>query len=96
MAYFKGVDADQEIGATQTMSKVFRDKLTQKFKQVAWYPTSEGTNVLIIAEAPFKKFDCTRSATVIGNRTTVSHPIRKLLETSVQKFQAKAYLHWYF
>ncbi len=23
-------------------------------------------------------------------------PIRRLLETSVQKFHSKAYLHWYF
>ena len=94
-AYYKGLDADQEIGSTQTTQKIFKDKITQKFKPVSWNPASESVNLRIIAETPFRKFESTRSATVIGNRTSISMPIRKLLETSVQKFKAKAYLHWY-
>ncbi|TNV79486.1 hypothetical protein FGO68_gene6345 [Halteria grandinella] len=94
-AYFKGIDATEEISRTQPTYKSFRDRLTQRFKTVNWNPASESTTVRIIEEAPFRRFDCTRSATVIGNRTSISLPIRKLLDTSIQKFHAKAYLHWY-
>ena len=76
--------------------KQFREKLTARFKPVSWNPASDSTFVRIIAEAPFKKYDCVRSATVIGNRTSICLPIRRLLDTSMQKFQAKAYLHWYY
>ena len=84
------------MGHTATTIKTFKDRLTQRFKTVSWNPASESTSIRIIDEAPFRKFDAARSATVIGNRTSICIPIRKLLETSIQKFQAKAYLHWYY
>ncbi|CDW86702.1 cryptic tubulin [Stylonychia lemnae] len=94
--YFKGFDASNEISRTQTTFKHYKDKLTHKFKSVAWNPSSESTTVRVIDESPFKSYEALRSCTILGNRTSVSVPIRKLLDTSLQKYNAKAYLHWYY
>ena len=94
--YFKGFDASVEISRTQTTFKHYKDKLTQKYKCVNWNPASESTNIRVLDEPPFKSYEALRSSTIIGNRTSVSIPIRKLLETSLQKYNAKAYLHWYY
>lgn len=80
-AYIKGLDADDEIGKIPTAYKQYREKLTHKFKLVDWNPDS--TNLRVIQEAPFRKYEASRSATVIGNRTSISLPIRKVLETSI-------------
>ena len=94
--YFKGFDATAEISKAQTTYRHYRDKLTHKFKTVAWNPASESTNIRVIDESPFTSYEALRSCTIVGNRTSISVPVRKLLETSLQKFNAKAYLHWYY
>jgi hypothetical protein len=81
--YFKGFDANNEISKTQTTYKHYKDKLIAKYKSVSWNPSSESTNIRVIDETPFRSYEALRSATVIGNRTSVSIPIRKVLETSV-------------
>lgn len=57
--------------------------LTHKYKSVSWNPSSESTKIRIIDETPYKSYEAMRSATIIGNRTSVSVPIRKVLETSL-------------
>lgn len=76
--------------------KHYRDKLNFRNKAVSWNPSSDSTVLKVIDEAPYKSYDALRSCTVIGNRTGISIPIKKLLDTSLQKFNAKAYLHWYY
>jgi hypothetical protein len=34
--------------------------------------------------------------TTLANRTSISKPLRQVLETSLMKFNANAYLHWYY
>ena len=64
-------------------------------KPVSWNPASDSTCVKVYDEAPFKSHQALRSATVLGNRTSVGVPIRKVLDTAVKKYQSKAYLQWY-
>ena len=81
--YFKGLDASNEISKTQTTYKHYKDRLTSRYKCVSWNPASESTNIRVINETPYKSYETLRSATVVGNRTSISIPIRKVLETSI-------------
>ena len=62
---------------------------------VGWISKEECLQVRVIDESPFKSVKALRSATAVANRTQVSKPIRQVLEASLMKLNAKAYLHWY-
>lgn len=91
-ATFRGDDVRSEI---DRHIKPVYNKVSSLFRSVPWADKDYLKLSVIQAKAMSQTYKIDRCISLTGNRTSIVHPIVKLISSAKAKFQAKAYLHWY-
>jgi Tubulin/FtsZ family, GTPase domain len=91
-ACFRGDDVTNTF---DKQPKKHYSKLSAVFKPVSWVDKNYLKLFYIPEKAMNSIYKIDRIVSLSSNRTSIVHPIKKLLTSAKAKFQVGAYLHWY-